>query len=141
MICEAMVAVAFSVLVYKTIVRRQGSTLAYLVGFGLVIPFWVFFPSMVVDWMGVRNKLYRFCMAAVTPTLCVFRTTEGKMLSSRWRNSAFLCNKNSCCISIVLLNKRLAPFNDANSYVRVFTGTHHEVSTIFYGLLWIPHGG
>lgn len=79
MVCEAMVAVAFSVLVYKTIVRRQGSTLAYLVGFGLVIPFWVFFPSMVVDRMGVRNKLYRFCMAAVTPTLCVFRTTEGEV--------------------------------------------------------------
>lgn len=80
MLCEAMVAVAFSVLVYKTIVRKQGTTLAYLMGFGLVIPFWVFFPSMVVDWMGVRNKLYRFCMAAVTPTLCVFRTTEGEIL-------------------------------------------------------------
>jgi len=76
MLFEAMVAVAFSVLVYRMIVKKQGTAVAYLVGFGLVIPFWVFFPSMVVDWMGVRNKLYRFCMAAVTPSLCVFRTTE-----------------------------------------------------------------
>jgi hypothetical protein len=80
MVCEAMVAVAFSFLVYNFIVRQPRSNTAFIMGFGLIIPFWCFFPSMVIDSLGIRNKLYRFCMAAVTPTLCVFRTTEGRLL-------------------------------------------------------------
>lgn len=49
-----------------------------MIGYGFIIPFWLMFPSVVVDFLDVRNKVFRFCIAAVTPSLCVFRTTEGK---------------------------------------------------------------
>ena len=78
---EGLVAACFAMLVYKVIIPNQRTTMAYMVGYGLIIPFWCFFPAIIIQIFDIRNKMYRFAMSAVTPSLCVFRTTEGKTYS------------------------------------------------------------
>lgn len=62
---------------YYTIIPRKRSMIAYMIGFGIVIPLctW-YFPFHLLDYFDVRNKVLRFCVAAVYPILTMFRTSE-----------------------------------------------------------------
>ena len=75
---EGILAAAFAQLVYRFIVPNKNTTFAYLIGYGFIIPFWMAFPVSVVNFIDVKNKVFRFCICAVTPALCTFRTTEGE---------------------------------------------------------------
>lgn len=76
MTCMGLIAAIFSQLVFYQVLPNKKTTTAYLIGYGLIIPFWLWFPSTVIAFLDIRNKVFRFCVAAVTPSLCVFRTTE-----------------------------------------------------------------
>ena len=75
---QGILAACFSQLVYHFVLPKSRTSTAYMIGYGFIIPFWLLFPSAVIDYLDVRNKVFRFCIAAVTPSLCVFRTTEGR---------------------------------------------------------------
>jgi hypothetical protein len=72
-----LVAAIFSVCIYYTIIRKShGSTLPFLLTFGVYLPFWILVPKSVLDMLGFQNKLYRFTLLVITPTLSTFRTME-----------------------------------------------------------------
>lgn len=51
--------------------------IAYLTGFGIVIPICTcYFPFMVLDALDLRNKVLRFAVTTVYPVLTMFRTSE-----------------------------------------------------------------
>ena len=62
---------------YYAIIPRKRSMIAFLIGFGVVIPLCTcYFPFQLLDYFDVRNKVLRFCVAAVYPVLTMFRTSE-----------------------------------------------------------------
>jgi hypothetical protein len=77
MALEGLLAALFSQLVYYYVIPNKNTTTAYLIGYGFIIPFWLALPSTVISYLDAKNKLFRFTVAAVTPSLCIFRTTEG----------------------------------------------------------------
>ena len=64
---------------YSFIIRRQGAYHSYLLGFGVLIPFWILAPFYGVELFDIRNKFMKFCFGAIVPTLGIFRTSEGKL--------------------------------------------------------------
>jgi hypothetical protein len=82
---EALTAVAFmgmlgalvGAVMYKFIIQKQGTLGSYLIGFGIIIPFWITFPYYGVEMFDFRNKFMKFCFGAIMPTLGIFHTTEG----------------------------------------------------------------
>jgi len=75
-VAQASFAALLSVAIYHTIIRRQGSSLSFFVGYGIILPFWIFMPRIVLDLAGIDNKIFRFCLAVITPTVSIFRTME-----------------------------------------------------------------
>ncbi len=70
-------AMAMATITYFLIIPRQRSIIAYLIGFGIVIPITTcYFPFMVLDFFDIRNRILRFCVGAVFPVLSMFRTSE-----------------------------------------------------------------
>lgn len=62
---------------YYVIIPRKRSPIAFLVGFGFIIPACILFvPFWVLDALDVRNKLLRFAMCAIYPVLTMFHTSE-----------------------------------------------------------------
>jgi hypothetical protein len=47
--------------------------------YGIILPVWVILPSQVLYYLDLRNYLFKFVIGVVSPTLCLFRTTEGKV--------------------------------------------------------------
>jgi hypothetical protein len=45
--------------------------------YGIILPIWVILPSLVLYYLDLRNFLFKFVIGVVSPTLCLFRTTEG----------------------------------------------------------------
>lgn len=72
-----LVSTVIGVVTFKLIVQRQGTPLAYLVGFGVIIPFWVTTPYYGLEIFDVRNKFMKFCCGGILPTLGIFRTVAG----------------------------------------------------------------
>ena len=69
-------AAMVSILTYKFVIQQQGKPISYLVGFGLILPFWIICPYYAVAQLDIRNKFMKFCFAAIVPTLGLFHTTE-----------------------------------------------------------------
>lgn len=74
--CETLVAAVVAVLFYNTVVRKHGSSQAYLIGYSIFLPFWMFAPKIAMEQLGIDNKIFRFCLCVITPTMSIFRTTE-----------------------------------------------------------------
>lgn len=76
-----LVAAAISLLIFKYILSPstyRNSTLACcLLGYGIIVPFWILVPVYAVKILNIRNKVFRFVFGTV-PTLSFFRTFEGK---------------------------------------------------------------
>jgi hypothetical protein len=75
-VVETLVAAAVAVLFYSTVVRKTGTSTAYLIGYSVFLPFWMFAPKIAVEQLGIDNKIFRFCLCVITPTMSIFRTTE-----------------------------------------------------------------
>lgn len=71
-------AALVGLVLYKTVVEPQKTNTlqAYLIGWGLVLPFWVSFPYLLLQCFDLRNAIFRFLMGGIAPIICFFRTTE-----------------------------------------------------------------
>lgn len=78
LVATLSVAAGVGFLLYKTIMEpKQERTLqAYLVGWGLIVPFWISWPVWLLSVLDVRNALFRFLVGSMAPIICCFRTTE-----------------------------------------------------------------
>lgn len=75
-VLEACLAALFSLVVYYVVVRNPSTPLAYWTGFGVFIPFWIFAPGWTANFLSIRNKLFLFCICAITPNTSIFRVSE-----------------------------------------------------------------
>ena len=48
----------------------------YLLVYGVLLPFWIVFPSMIVKQFYISNLVFRFAIGAIIPTLSLFRILE-----------------------------------------------------------------
>uniref|UniRef100_A0A7S4AI18 Wax synthase domain-containing protein n=1 Tax=Pseudo-nitzschia australis TaxID=44445 RepID=A0A7S4AI18_9STRA len=62
---------------YHTVIKpkQEGTSQAYMIGWGIVLPFWFFFSFLSVAMIDIRNFLFKFIMGCVT-VVCFFRTIE-----------------------------------------------------------------
>jgi hypothetical protein len=69
-------------LIYTTIVKpkRYNTTFAYLLGYGVILPFLIVCPASIIRFFDVRNLIFKFCIGVITPTMSIFRATEGTSL-------------------------------------------------------------
>lgn len=74
----SVLAALTAAITYLYIVKRQGTPLSYLLGYGVMMPFWLIVPYYGVELFDIRNKFMKFSFGAVAPTLGIFHTTEGK---------------------------------------------------------------
>jgi hypothetical protein len=74
-----VVAAAMACLIFEVVIKpkKQGTNVAYLVGYGLIIPFWAIVPMYAIQTFQITNKVFRFIMGTV-PSLAMFRTLEGE---------------------------------------------------------------
>lgn len=72
MVAEAVISAFLGMIVYFTIVKDRRT--AQLVGYGILLPLWIFGPRPVIDAMGMQHKIFRFCMCVIAPTTSIFRT-------------------------------------------------------------------
>jgi len=74
-ILESLLAALLSILVYKFVVQKQGTTLSYLFTYGLVFPTVFLGPFALCKVLSVRNQAFRFSLGAIHPVTCLFKTT------------------------------------------------------------------
>ena len=77
-IAMGLLAAFTGAIAYKFIIQKQGTSLAYLLGYGVILPFWLHVPHYGIELFDIRNKFMKFCFGAIIPTLGVFHTTEGR---------------------------------------------------------------
>ena len=81
-VAEAVIAALTGALVYYTIVKprreKKGPPLpgGVLAALGLFLPFWILCPRYALDAIDVENKIVRFALSVITPTVSIFRTIE-----------------------------------------------------------------
>ena len=74
----SLIAAMLSVISYKFVVQRQGTAISYLVGFGFLMPLWLAAPYNIIHIFGIENKVMKFTIGSICPTLGLFHTSEGK---------------------------------------------------------------
>jgi hypothetical protein len=72
---ESLVNVAAAVVIYSCIIKRRGSTSAYLVGYGFLCPLLLYVPFHLVYYLDLRNTALKIGSAAA-PSLLFFRCLE-----------------------------------------------------------------
>ena len=74
-------AVSVASLLYTVVIAKQkhDTHAAYLLGYGVIIPFWILSPLYLIRAFGMTNTVFRFVMGTI-PTLALFRTLEGTYL-------------------------------------------------------------
>ena len=81
-----MLAVGTAPLLYYAVVSPKNNhedappmtmTSSYLLGYGVVVPFWIFSPMYFIQTWGITNTVFRFIMGTI-PILAFFRTLEGR---------------------------------------------------------------
>ena len=77
-IAMGLLAAFTGAITYKFIIQKQGTSLAYLLGYGVILPCWLYVPYYGIELFDIRNKFMKFCFGAIIPTLGVFHTTEGR---------------------------------------------------------------
>ncbi|OEU19977.1 hypothetical protein FRACYDRAFT_181752 [Fragilariopsis cylindrus CCMP1102] len=73
-----IVAAFVGLILYYTIIqsKQTNTTHAYIVGWGLILPFWISYPVILLYFFDIRNCLFKFLVGCIAPVVCVFRTTE-----------------------------------------------------------------
>ena len=72
---QSIIAILLAITIYKGIIQRRGSTFAYLLCWGFILPFAVILPFYLISFFDVRNRAVLVSTAA-TPTLVTFRCLE-----------------------------------------------------------------
>jgi hypothetical protein len=78
----SIVAATVGLLLWAVVVKPKAyeSNFSYLLVYGVLLPFWINLPVVIIRFCGIRNLLFRFIAAVIIPILCLFRTTEGKSI-------------------------------------------------------------
>jgi hypothetical protein len=78
--------------IYKAIIepKRYDTPFSRLLGFGVLLPFWIVFPTILFQFLGIRNFLFKFVIGVITPTLSIFRTTEGTYVPYTFQRCTWL---------------------------------------------------
>mmetsp|Transcript_6226 Transcript_6226/g.9572 ORF Transcript_6226/g.9572 Transcript_6226/m.9572 type:complete len:414 (+) Transcript_6226:34-1275(+) len=77
-ILEAGFAIVCGWVIYTYIIepKRAGTTFAYLIGYGSIVPFWILGSEYFIYILDVRNIFMRFCVGCIVPTKCLFNVSE-----------------------------------------------------------------
>lgn len=84
-VAESLATLPTALLIYYLIVKPQkqakrqriGTTLTgYLLGWGVLLPVWIFVPAHAASAAGVTNLIMRFSLCVIFPTVSIFRTLE-----------------------------------------------------------------
>ena len=78
-VCLTTVAAAFTAsIVYHFIVdpKKSDTSTAFVLGYGVLLPFWLGWPFLIYPLLDVRNLLLKFIVGGVIPTLVEFRLSE-----------------------------------------------------------------
>ena len=75
LVLQSILCNALAALVYYGIIRRRGTSTAYLIGYGFVIPFVVAMPFYFIRALDLRNTCFMIAVAS-TPVLLTFRCLE-----------------------------------------------------------------
>jgi hypothetical protein len=78
---EMFLAALTSLLIYTFIIKpkRYDTTVSHLLGFGIILPFWIAFPVSIIRLFDIRNLIFKFMIGVIVPILSIFRSTEGKL--------------------------------------------------------------
>jgi hypothetical protein len=78
LVLQALVAAVTAYFLYKTIVepKRADTSTALMIGWGIVIPLWIFWPVVMIRVLDIRNTIFKFVVGCVYPVVCLFRTLE-----------------------------------------------------------------
>ena len=66
---------AFAAIIYSFIIKKRGTTGAYLLGWGVIIPASCILPFYLLEFLDIRNKCLKL-VGAQSPTVVVFRCIE-----------------------------------------------------------------
>jgi len=80
-----------SVIVYKFIILRRKSPIAFITAVFVVIPACLYYPVAVITFFGIRNKMVRFC-TMLMPIASLFRCSEASFGFSYPGSEASLTN-------------------------------------------------
>ena len=64
-------------IVYKVIIPNRKSPLAFLTGYGVVIPLLLSYPYFAINYLEIRSSNIKF-LNGMVPLLAMFRTSAGK---------------------------------------------------------------
>jgi hypothetical protein len=75
---QAIVAGVTGNIIYKYVIqpRKVDTNFAYLVAYGLILPFWIISPTIFIRFFDIRHLIFKF-MICIIPIISLFRTTEG----------------------------------------------------------------
>lgn len=68
-----------SILTYKSIIQRQGSIESYMMGYGVLMPFFIILPYYQVALFDCQNLFMKFCFAVIVPVINLFHIPEGAL--------------------------------------------------------------
>jgi len=78
LIVSLSIATCVGLVLYKSVIepKKERTAHAYLIGWGLLLPFWVSWPILLLGTIDLHNAMFRFVVGGFTPVICFFRTTE-----------------------------------------------------------------
>ncbi len=77
-----LVTLAFAAIVglflYKQVIepKLERTFTAYLIGWGVILPLWLFWPILLFRVIDLRSAIFRFLVGGIAPIVCSFRTME-----------------------------------------------------------------
>ncbi|CAB9525439.1 long-chain-alcohol O-fatty-acyltransferase [Seminavis robusta] len=72
---QGMLVTLLSAFVYKMILQKQGTWIAYLSCFTIAMPALYLIPLGMFYLLNIRNQFFRFCIGTIIPVTCLFKTT------------------------------------------------------------------
>lgn len=75
---DMVLAAVTGVILYKGIIESKNyvTTSARILCFGVLLPFWITWPTTVYDLLNVQNLIFKFIVGALIPSIMIFRISE-----------------------------------------------------------------
>ena len=80
---QCILSAMLSIWTYTLIIQQPTSFSRFLIGYGILIPLWLFLPKLQLQVFGIHNMLINFCLSGIIPTLNIFHTMEGSCVYKR----------------------------------------------------------
>jgi hypothetical protein len=74
---QSLISAILSIWTYIMIIQKPKSFSRFLIGYGILIPLWLFLPRFQLQVFGITNMVINFCLSGIIPTLNIFHTMEG----------------------------------------------------------------